>query len=60
MREGDGAGERSSGDGQTSRARAVRGQTAILWTLALDRRLPGALPLGRRRPGVILDCGRHE
>eukprot|EP00959_Pyramimonas_sp_CCMP1952_P107673 2251277-Pyramimonas_sp.AAC.1 len=43
MREGDGAGEWRSGNGQTSGARAVRGQTSVPRTLALGRQLPGAL-----------------
>ena len=64
MREGDGAGERRSGDGQTSGARAVRSHPSVLWTLALGRRLPGALlprPTSPRRdPGLRPPRGRER
>ena len=64
MREGDGARKQRSGAvyGRTCWARAVRSQTFSRyrglspWAVGC----PARCSLGRLRPGVILDCGRHE
>ena len=60
MREGDGAGERRSGTarppGREQSAAILRSCGLSPWTVGC----PAHCSLGRRRPGVILDCGRHE